>query len=103
MHSTKPGRCYFVYQVLDKIGTVLYVGCTANPDERWRMHRHDKPELATHAARFRLRGPYTHPVALSIERAAIRRINPLFNLEVPRAERYIKRCAIRRLAEPAAS
>lgn len=72
-------RDTFVYRVLDNEGSPLYIGCTRNPEQRWRHHQATKPALAALAARFRMNGPYPRDTALAIERERIATEGPPFN------------------------
>jgi predicted GIY-YIG superfamily endonuclease len=71
-------REYFVYRMLDADGQLLYVGCTKRLDKRWSEHKSSRRNMVPQVARCRLQGPYTRPVALQIERAAIRSEEPLY-------------------------
>ena len=72
----------FVYTMSDVEGRALYIGVTRNPDARRRTHEQVNPGLIAAAATCKMRGPYTRPVAMRIERAQIVLKDPLFNLEV---------------------
>lgn len=74
-------RQYFVYWAFDAEGRVLYIGCTRAPASRWKAHAQHNPGLVANTARCKMHGPYVFDVARRIERAAIFKENPLFNLE----------------------
>jgi predicted GIY-YIG superfamily endonuclease len=63
-------RNHFVYQVFNKAGDVIYVGCTRRPEKRWKEHQADptRRQMVREARRFRMFGPYDYPTARRIER-----------------------------------
>jgi len=67
-HLIAPGlRNHFVYLLADESGEVIYVGCTRNPEQRWRDHRTTK-RWSSEVASKRMVGPYDYPTARRIER-----------------------------------
>lgn len=94
----RTAREHFVYWAYDASGRVLYIGCTRAPGGRWKAHGQNNPGLVANTARCKMRGPYVFDVARRIERAAIFKENPLFNLEKDKAHKVE---AIKRLNEQA--
>lgn len=74
-----PFGCTALYRMWDAAGTLLYVGITGNPIERWRKHAQKKPWWRrVHQITCEL-FPKEH-LALDAERAAIRAERPEFNI-----------------------
>lgn len=71
-------RRYFVYRVYDADDNLLYVGCTCHPKQRWSAHRSERPEVYSRAHHFKVQGPYTREVGLTIERRAAETEHPLY-------------------------
>lgn len=66
---TAPGlRNHFVYYLYDADGAVIYIGCTRNPEKRWREHGYQRPEMVAETVRCRMVGPYDFPTARRIEK-----------------------------------
>lgn len=76
-------RTHFVYMALDADGIALYVGCTGNPPRRYRQHMagdyNARGWFDHFVTRWHVSGPYTHDVALRIEKERIERYQPIFN------------------------
>lgn len=71
-------REYFVYRVFDSSGVLLYVGCSNNLTRRWAEHRAMRPGFVRRAHRCKAQGPFTRPVARSLEREAAVTEFPLY-------------------------
>lgn len=70
-------REHFVYRVYDVAGDLLYVGCTARLEERFRTHR-GQSDWFPMLARVRLSGPYNYDTARELEREALQTERPLY-------------------------
>lgn len=76
----EPGvRVHFVYRLLADDGSLLYVGCSRRPVERWRDLRGTHRKLAAQVSRIRMVGPYDFATARALERAAIIDGHPVYN------------------------
>lgn len=71
-------RDHYVYRAFDEFGLLLYIGCTKQPEMRWKQHV-SASAWTQYAQRFTLAGPFTRKKALSIEAAAIEAEEPHFN------------------------
>lgn len=69
-------REHFVYRAYDAADDLLYVGCTARLDERFRTHRMST-EWHPLMTRLRLSGPYNYDTARQLEREALHTERPL--------------------------
>jgi predicted GIY-YIG superfamily endonuclease len=92
---TEP-RDHFVYRVFDAEGRVLYVGCTGNPEVRYKSHmRGDDGGIRGWFGRFAhhwvVTGPLPRSKALAIEEQAIRDLDPLFNTFKTGIPRHLRR------------
>lgn len=93
-------RTHFVYRVFDAHGLLLYVGCTARPEARWKQHRASGSPWPKFADSFAMQGPYTSDVAFAIESSAIESEGPFFNALRQHRGRSTRRTALsRRLHE----
>ena len=68
-----------LYRMLDRDGTVLYIGITRNPIERWRTHSQRKDWWCA-VDRIEVEYFSLEYDALAAEVAAIRAESPLYNL-----------------------
>jgi excinuclease UvrABC nuclease subunit len=77
--STKTaGRPHTVYVHLDGRGLPLYVGCTANLDQRTATHR-SQAEWWPQVVEIRVIGTWSKEIALAVERGIIERFQPQYN------------------------
>lgn len=83
-------REHFVYRVFDGGGSLLYVGCTNNPDRRWTEHRTNNAKWTAKAARFRLSGPYSYGTARRLEREALATENPQYGMTPERRSAHTR-------------
>lgn len=74
------GRTHFVYLAFDQAGELLYIGQTRRPHSRAEAHRSSSPWFQD-AARFRMLGPYSKSVALTLERRLIEQRQPAHNVK----------------------
>lgn len=76
-------RTHFVYQAYDADGLLLYVGCTGNPGARYKAHMAGNGDARgwfdPFVVSWRVRGPYTKPVAFALERELINDLQPIWN------------------------
>lgn len=76
-------RDHFVYEAFDADGLLLYVGCTGQPDTRYRAHMAGNYNLHgwfnPFVTRWRVSGPYPKVTAYAIERERIARQQPIWN------------------------
>lgn len=77
-------RTHFVYEVYDADGLLLYVGCTGNPQNRYRAHMTGdggglRGWFNPFVDHWRVSGPYTKAKALEIEKARIQAYQPIWN------------------------
>lgn len=73
-----PGlRNHFVYWLYDADDTVLYIGCTRRPEQRWIEHKSGSRRLGALVARKRMAGPYDYPTARRIEREQQQLLKPV--------------------------
>lgn len=93
-------RNHFVYRAYDEHGLLLYIGCTLDPDQRWRQHRR-KSAWAQYAATFKMVGPFYRADALTYETLAIESEDSFFNATRDQIEAVMAnwREARRRLSE----
>lgn len=70
-------RQHFVYRAYDKNGFLLYVGCSLNPEQRWKDHKANR-SWAHLAVSFRLAGPYNYDTARRLEKEALAAGQPLY-------------------------
>lgn len=61
-------REHFVYWMFDSDGDCLYVGMTRQPEQRWRRHRYEKPDMVAQIAYKRMSGPFLLETARKLER-----------------------------------
>jgi hypothetical protein len=65
----QPGlRNHFVYYTYNAAGEVIYIGCTRQPETRWKQHQYMNPALAAEATHCRMSGPYDFTTARRIEK-----------------------------------
>lgn len=74
---------HFVYRTYDAWGDLLYVGCSKDVEKR--LKEHPKRGWRKRMCRCEVDGPYSYPVARSIERELICTANPQHNGDTPRA------------------
>jgi predicted GIY-YIG superfamily endonuclease len=101
--TTPPGdyrnperREHLVYRAFDADGNLLYVGCTNNPDRRWREHRTDSPWMTEKAHTFRLAGPYNYDTARQKEREALAIESPRYGMTPQRRGAATRNAALQR-------
>lgn len=68
-----------LYRMLDRDGTLLYVGITINPVERWRTHA-QRAEWWSAVDRIEVEDYRNVRLALAAEVSAIRAESPLYNI-----------------------
>jgi len=78
-------RNHFVYRYFDENGALLYIGCSIQPEVRYREHRQMRSEMVDRIARIKMQGPYNYQTARQIERDAIRSEDPECAGDSPRA------------------
>lgn len=72
-------RTHFVYRVYDEFDLLLYVGCTAHPENRLKQHKADRAPWLPHMSRVRMEGPYTKAAGFAQEKSVIATEEPYFN------------------------
>jgi hypothetical protein len=73
-------RTHYVYRAYDKRDTLLYVGCSHQPRQRWSQLKADPTmKWAEKAVRWRISGPYSFDVARRVERETIWQEKPRHN------------------------
>lgn len=76
-------RTHFVYEAYDSDGLLLYVGCTGQPEKRYKAHMAGGGDARgwfnPFVTDWRVSGPYTPLVALKIERDRIEAKQPIWN------------------------
>lgn len=72
-------REHFVYWLFDSDDECLYVGMTRQPEERWRQHRRERPEMAAAVATKRMAGPFNEKTARRLERQQQDDLSPLYD------------------------
>lgn len=90
-------RTHFVYTAYDADGIVLYVGCTSQPETRYRAHMRGEDARGwfnTFVTRWHVSGPYEKATAYRLERERIDELEPIFNGRTP-ANRFGRRAAIK--------
>ena len=73
-----PAVPHFVYKFLAADGTVLYVGCTANPGTRMKQHQYQQPWFPD-VSRVEMDCHPSEEEGLAAERAAIKALRPTHN------------------------
>jgi predicted GIY-YIG superfamily endonuclease len=89
-------REHLVYRAFDADGNLLYVGCTNNPDRRWREHRAERPQMFEKARSFRLAGPYNYDTARRLEREALAAEFPRYGMTPQRQSAATRNAALQR-------
>lgn len=74
-------REHFVYFAYDRAGSLLYVGCTMQPDLRLKGHGASNAPWLEYVIRYRAFGPYNYDTARRIERNSINEHTPPFNTD----------------------
>lgn len=72
-------RTHFVYRIYDEFSLLLYVGCTAHPENRYKQHRSDKALWLPYVSKIRMEGPYTRAAGFAQEKSVIASEEPFFN------------------------
>lgn len=75
-------RDHYVYTAYDANNVCLYVGCTSQPDARYRAHMRGADArgwFGPYANRWHVSGPYTKEVAYHREKQRIADLDPIFN------------------------
>lgn len=76
-------RDHFVYEAYDADGIALYVGCTGDPQTRYKAHLAGNADARgwfdPFVTKWRVSGPYQKSVALFIERQTIDALQPIWN------------------------
>ncbi len=93
-------RIHFVYRAFDEYGHLLYIGCTMNPQQRWKAHQ-GQSAWAKYATRFTMQGPFYRSDAMALENLAINSEPCFFNATRAEIEQVMAnwREARRRLSE----
>lgn len=76
-------REHFVYRVFAADGSLVYVGCSYNPEKRMREHKYTSRWWHL-LDRVKLSGPYNYETARRLEYEAIRTEDPSHNGQNPR-------------------
>lgn len=72
-------REHFVYWLFDNRDECLYVGMTRRPEERWRQHCFEKPQMMKRVARTELAGPFDIAFARRHEREQQDQLRPSYD------------------------
>lgn len=77
---------HVLYRMFDKNGTLLYVGRTAHPAERFKAHKYTK-QWWSQVARIDLQHCANHDALEQAEREAIQGEWPLYNVQEKRGDK----------------
>lgn len=72
---------HYVYRHYDANGQILYVGCAMDVEARFRQHMYERTWWAQRVARTKVTVHPNRAEGLRVEKAEIRRLEPIHNVE----------------------
>lgn len=71
-------REHYVYRAYNSVGSLLYLGCSMDPEKRMKYHRNANSPWLSRSRKFVVAGPYNYDTARRLEKEGLATENPLF-------------------------